>query len=209
MINRCGSPVWKPASTLTVGAVSMPIYSIYKVTNTINGKIYIGFDSKWPRRRNNHKSNSKTRSCKFYSAINKYGWNNFTWELLYQSTDGKHCLNEMESYFIKQYDSFNKGYNETLGGEGTLGWKPPKEYREKKSQEQKGEKGFWYGKNIPDKIRGKISNTLAKEHLLEYNGQIHKVRNLKQFCMDNNLNRRHLYAVLQGKRKHHKGWKLL
>ena len=34
------------------------------------------------------------------------------------------------------------------------------------------------------------------------------VHNLKQFCIDNNLNRSHLYAVLRGKRKQHKGWKL-
>lgn len=97
------------------------IYSIYKVTNAINGKVYIGFDSNWPNRQKNHKYLSNKRNQKIYSAIRKYGWDNFIWEVIYQSKDGKHCLNEMESYFIKQFDSYQNGYNSTLGGEGTLG----------------------------------------------------------------------------------------
>jgi group I intron endonuclease len=186
----------------------MPIYSIYKITNKINGKNYIGFDSQWPRRKNQHKHYLKSRKSKIYLAFNKYGWENFVWEVIYQSKDGKHCLNVMESYFINEYNSYLNGYNETLGGDGTLGWIPSEEYRKKKSKEQKGEKGFWYGKSIPQETKKKISNTLAKEHRLEYNGKIIMVHNLKQFCIDNNLNRSHLYAVLRGKRKQHKGWKL-
>jgi group I intron endonuclease len=187
----------------------MPIYSIYRVTNKINNKVYIGFDSMWPRRKHNHKQYLKTRTGKFYSALKKYGWDNFQWEIIYQSKDGQHTLNVMENFFINQYDSFQNGYNETLGGEGTLGWIPSEDYKKRKSEEQKGEKGFWYGKSIPDETKIKISDTLAKEHWLEYNGQKINVKNLKQFCEDNNLNRRHLYAVLSGKRKHHKGWKLI
>lgn len=97
------------------------IYSIYKVTNTINNKVYIGFDSKWPNRQNEHKYNLNLRNQKLYCAIRKYGWNNFTWEVIYQSKDGTHCLQVMESYFINEYDSFRNGYNLTLGGEGSLG----------------------------------------------------------------------------------------
>jgi len=36
----------------------MNIYSIYKATNKITGKIYIGFDSNWPKRKKRHLSNS-------------------------------------------------------------------------------------------------------------------------------------------------------
>ena len=97
------------------------IYSIYKATNTTNGKIYIGFDSNWPQRQNSHKYHSNKRNQKFYCAIRKYGWHNFIWEVIYQSKEGNHCLNVMEPYFIKEYNSFNFGYNLTLGGEGTLG----------------------------------------------------------------------------------------
>lgn len=187
----------------------MPIYSIYKITNKINGKNYIGFDSQWPRRKNQHKQYLKSRKNKIYLAFNKYGWDNFEWEIIYQSKDGKHTLNVMENFFINQYNSFENGYNETLGGDGTLGWVPSESYKKRKSEEQKGEKGFWYGKNIPKETKSKISNSLAKEHILEKNGTRHVVRNLKKFCIDNCLNRSHLYGVLSGRRKHHKGWKLI
>jgi group I intron endonuclease len=97
------------------------IYSIYKITNTINGKLYIGFDSNWPNRQKSHKYQSNKRNQKIYHAIRKCGWNNFIWEVIYQSKDGKHCLSVMEPFFIKEYNSFENGYNLTLGGEGTLG----------------------------------------------------------------------------------------
>ena len=47
------------------------IYSIYKATNTINGKVYIGFDSNWPNRQNEHKYLLNTRNQKFYYALRK------------------------------------------------------------------------------------------------------------------------------------------
>jgi group I intron endonuclease len=99
----------------------MNIYSIYKATNKINGKCYIGFDSNWPNRKSYHKSFYKKQNYKFYLAIRKHGFDNFQWELLYQSKDVEHTLNVMENYFIIEYDSYNKGYNSTLGGDGVLG----------------------------------------------------------------------------------------
>ena len=96
--------------------------TIYKATNTINGKSYIGFDSAWPKRMNRHLENANyNREGKFYDAIRKYGWDKFQWEILYQSEDKEHTLNVMESQFIKEYNTFNKGYNMTEGGEGCFG----------------------------------------------------------------------------------------
>jgi group I intron endonuclease len=97
------------------------IYSIYKIKNTINSKVYIGFDSNWPNRQKSHKYLSDKRNQKIYSAIRKYGWDNFEWEVIYQSKDGNHCLKVMECYFINQFVSYRNGYNSTLGGEGSLG----------------------------------------------------------------------------------------
>ena len=98
----------------------MSIYTIYKAKNTINNKVYIGFDSNWPKRQNNHSLNHKNlnKNNIFYSAIRKHGWNNFEWEVIYQSKDFLHCLETMEPYFISYYKSFGKGYNMTPGGEG-------------------------------------------------------------------------------------------
>lgn len=98
----------------------MSIYSIYKATNKITRKSYIGFDSNWPRRKNTHRHKYQKNNSKFYSSIKKHGWDNFEWSILYQSKNMKHCLNEMETHFIKEFDSYNNGYNMTLGGEAVM-----------------------------------------------------------------------------------------
>jgi len=99
------------------------IYSIYRATNLITEKCYIGFDSNWPKRKSEHKSAAIRDKGfnKFYNSIKKYGWESFTWEVIYQSCDGLHCLNTMESYFISEYNSYHNGYNSTKGGESGLG----------------------------------------------------------------------------------------
>lgn len=109
----------------------MKKYVIYKATNTVNQKVYIGFDSRWPRRKAQHKHTARygTETTNvFYNAIRKYGWDNFKWEVIYESDDGDHTLEVMENQFIMEHNSYvyaddSNGYNMTLGGEGTLGHK--------------------------------------------------------------------------------------
>ena len=105
------------------------IYTIYKATNLINNKAYIGFDSNWPTRKGSHlrcAAKDGYTHIAFYNAIRKYGALNFQWEVIYQSTDGEHTLTIMEPFFINEFNSFlyadhSMGYNMTLGGEGSLG----------------------------------------------------------------------------------------
>jgi len=98
-------------------------YSIYKATNKVNGKSYIGFDSKWPCRQWSHKCAAFTNNSQltFHRAIRKYGWDNFAWEVIHQSDDKEITLNEMERKFILEHDTFHNGYNMTFGGEGSFG----------------------------------------------------------------------------------------
>ena len=121
----------------------MKVFSIYKATNKVNGKIYIGFDSNWPKRIKNHKNyfnSNKSRhyNSKFHNAIRKYGWEAFEWEVICQSLDGEYLLNEMEPYFIQYYDSYIDGYNMTLGGEGRIGYITSEETKRKMSLASKG-----------------------------------------------------------------------
>lgn len=119
----------------------MSIYSIYKATNTINGKVYIGFDSAWPSRQAQHLLDAERGSQKlFHKALRKYGSEAFTWDVICQSQNGEHLLNEMESYFIEEYNSFyltGQGYNMTLGGEGSLGRKHSERTRKILSEKAK------------------------------------------------------------------------
>ena len=129
----------------------MIIYSIYKSVNKINGKVYIGFDCDWPNRKRIHKCNYSRLKYKFYNAIKKYGWDNFEWEVIYQSKDRDHTLKVMESHFIQEYDSFINGYNSTLGGEGVFG------VRRKQSQEEKNKRKItMLGNNYGSLNKGRI-----------------------------------------------------
>lgn len=99
----------------------MNIYTIYKATNKINNKSYIGYSSDWKSRKRIHKhiADKNKKNYPFYNAIRKYGFDNFTWEVLYQSKEKLHTLEEMESFFICEYHTLApNGYNMKTGGEG-------------------------------------------------------------------------------------------
>ena len=94
---------------------------IYKVTNKINGKCYIGQTRhSLQQRKNKHlvcvRSGVKTH---FYCAIRKYGEENFDWEIVC-STNNKQHLNELETYYITKYDSIKNGYNMVDGGDNNI-----------------------------------------------------------------------------------------
>lgn len=82
---------------------------IYKITNKINGKIYIGKTvQKFERRCKAHRYNSCTA---FKNAIKSHGWDNFNKEIICNALDEKH-LAHLEEYFIKLFDCMApKGYN--------------------------------------------------------------------------------------------------
>lgn len=121
----------------------MSIYTIYRATNLINGKVYIGFDSSWPNRQKDHKRDYHTSDLIFHRAIKKHGWDNFVWKILYQSKDGYHTLNTMESFFILENNSYvfvhnSNGYNMAKGGGGTLGMKHSNSTKQKISNSKTG-----------------------------------------------------------------------
>lgn len=94
---------------------------IYKITNLINGKVYIGqtiqsIKDRWYR----HVGNSKWLSqhevnMAIKRAIIKYGKENFKLELIENCK--RENLNDREKYWISYYDSYHTGYNNTLGGQ--------------------------------------------------------------------------------------------
>jgi group I intron endonuclease len=132
----------------------MNVYSIYKVTNKINGKVYIGFTSLLlDTRKSKHLQNSKRKFVsKLYNSIRKYGEDNFTWEIIYQSLEGEHTLNVMENYFILEHDSFNNGLNSTLGGDGVPG-------RTKSKEEIESHREKMTGRTVPREVIERISKS--------------------------------------------------
>ena len=94
---------------------------IYKITNLINGKIYIGQSVDIQYRFRNHKSESFNPKSNAYDtaihrAIRKYGVENFSFDVVEECDQEE--LRDREIYWINYYNSFGEGYNLTTGGEG-------------------------------------------------------------------------------------------
>lgn len=88
---------------------------IYKITNKVNGKSYIGqtrytIEFRW--KQHQHKKDNTY----FHNAIHKYGVENFNVEILEECNI--EVLDSREIFYIAKFDTFNNGYNLTIGGDG-------------------------------------------------------------------------------------------
>lgn len=99
---------------------------VYMYTSKTSQKSYIGQTMHSLKRRK-----SSGYSAHFNNAIRKYGWNDFESKILGKYPQDQ--LNEMESHWISFYDTVNNGYNCTVGGNGSRGYKQSKETIDKKS----------------------------------------------------------------------------
>ncbi len=103
---------------------------VYRITNLVNGKVYIGQTTKpkllvrWRQHVWFSKSNkSRAWKCMLQDAIRKYGADSFSIEPLYHAQSRKE-LNAMETFFIVLHQSHKpeNGYNMTMGGENLGYW---------------------------------------------------------------------------------------
>jgi group I intron endonuclease len=98
---------------------------VYKYTNKIDGKIYIGITKRsFKYRHAEHKKNAGDGTY-FHNAIKKHGIENFEYEVI-ETVNTLEELAIREQYWIKEYNAFaywddSKGYNETFGGDGVSG----------------------------------------------------------------------------------------
>jgi group I intron endonuclease len=143
---------------------------IYKATNKINGKIYIGQTINSLRQRKRGHINSalsKHDTSYFHFALRKYGPESFDWETIVEGPGSLETLNELEKHFIQLYNSFEKGYNLTLGGNSNAGFKHSEETKKRLSEMNKGKKlsnetkrkmsEFQRSKVVPEETRRRIS----------------------------------------------------
>ena len=138
---------------------------IYKITNQINGKVYIGQSNDIQRRWQEHKNPSKFLSSKkkLYEAFKEYGIENFSFEVLEECS--REELDEKEIYYIEYYDSFNDGYNLTTGGQGN-------NFRKTNKDITKEIYSLWDAglsvNEINEKLKDKIGHTQIYLYLHEY-----------------------------------------
>lgn len=98
---------------------------VYKFTNNINNKVYVGQSNNIEKRFKDHKYahlNPKHNNyhCKFYQALRKYGFEHFTFEILEETRETL----SREVFYIKEYNSYSNGYNSTYGGEDNPSFNP-------------------------------------------------------------------------------------
>ena len=132
-------------------------------------KSYIGLTKQKPQRRWRKGKAYLKEPTKFANAIIKYGWDNFNHEIIgvvEANTEEEllQDLKEWEKYYIWKYDSYKNGYNSTLGGDGTVGFK--------------GENNPMWGKQHSNETKQKISEAkLGKETYMK--GKKHKSESIE------------------------------
>jgi group I intron endonuclease len=119
---------------------------IYKVTNLVNNKVYIGQTSRGFEVRKKEHLRHINDSIYFHSALKKYGVDNFIWEVIDDALTQDE-LNCKEIKWIEYYNSFGKnGYNLTKGGDTSSGYKHSDETK-KKISEKNIKSGVMRGSN--------------------------------------------------------------
>ena len=127
---------------------------IYKITNKISGKSYIGqtirdFDIRWKEH-----CGDKRHSAYIYNAVKKYGESIFSREIIgiYNNLID---LNNAEAYFVDYHNCIApNGYNLHSGGNSH---KVSEETRKRMSESKKGNKSYWFGKLHSTESKSKIS----------------------------------------------------
>ena len=136
-------------------------YSVYKHTSP-NGKVYIGITSTSLNRRWGYGSNYHNNEY-FSRAIRKYGWENFTHDVLYTDLTAEEAeLKERELIAFYHSTDPNRGYNLTTGGEKGKRHHPSsiQKMREKKIGKYVGKKNPSYGTHPSELTRRRISEAL-------------------------------------------------
>lgn len=125
------------------------INTVYKITNIVNSKIYVGqtwglLKTRW----NKHRQPNYKRCINLHNAIKKYGIENFKIEPL-TVTHSQETADYWETYFIIKYDTIVNGYNLKMGGSrGVLS----EESKNKTSQSLMGH-------SVSEETRAKISKS--------------------------------------------------
>lgn len=184
---------------------------IYKCTCLSNGRCYVGQARSLLKRKQHHLytlRNNKHRNIHMQRAWNKYGEDDFIWEIIECCPED--MLNEREIYWIEKYDTFRDGFNMTSGGDKNYivssetlkkrsmslkkSWTD--ERRQKISKSMLGKKNPMYGRTgklnpaYGRNMSGKNSPSYGKRHTEEA-----KEKNRQAHLGKNNVNSKAVICV--------------
>lgn len=152
--------------------VNAAIYCIYKTTNKVNGKCYIGFARDPERRWWSHTSSannpaSPEYTTKFKRAIRKYGDDAWNLQILFVSNCRDRALDK-ESASIHIENSSMSGYNTNSGGEGAFRSQLSEQFIADRAIEFFEENGQW-----PTERSGKVKNGYNKDTWAGYSSSLY------------------------------------
>lgn len=197
------------------------MFIVYKLTNSINGKSYIGItsrtlDARWFEHLERTRQ-GKRPSNRLYAALAKYGPKAFRREVIARAASEDE-VRRLETYYITKFDTYRNGYNCNLGGVGFL--KFPEHIKVKIGLAQKGKIISAESKakmskaklgdpkcatNFGEHTQKGAANPRAKEWLVRFpDGTDKRIKGLRAFVREHGLNMRHLKD-----RGHSKGYVLL
>ena len=184
---------------------SMDKSGIYKITNAVNGKFYIGSSIDISRRLNAHKSmliNNTHRNPILQRAWNKHGSDKFTFEIIEEcASDQKICF-EREQYYLdllKPYLAIGYNIETKASGGDTFTLNPNKEaIREKMRILNAGDKNGMFGRthndSTKDEMKNKAKGRFSLGWFVERNGEelgTQKYQDRRQMLADRKINYKH------------------
>lgn len=134
---------------------------IYSITNLVNHKIYIGSSVDVGKRFWEHESflrHNKHHSKHLQRAYNKYGKDNFKFDLI--TSCDKEKLEIFEQYYIDLFEAtnINSGYNTSPAAGSTRGIKFTQEHRDKLSKAKKGKTPCWFLNETEEEKKEHLAN---------------------------------------------------
>lgn len=179
-------------------------YFVYKLTNKINGKVYIGMTLQNPIKR--WKNGRGYNSAVFCQDIKRYGWDSFDREILIENAKREEAQ-EIEKKFIKLYKSNNPdcGYNVTKGGDGGgMLNHNHSDCAKAKISEARKKAGFTeeHKKHISEAKRGVNHHFAKKVYQFTKNGEfIREWEYMSQATKELRINKANIGEVCKGNRK--------
>jgi len=208
---------------------------VYCITNKITNKKYVGQTAQSLEKRvRGHRflSSATYKNMPIAWAIQKYGWDNFSVEILCEC-NSREELNIKEVEFVIKLDTMvPQGYNLRAGGgvvslvsealkekmrSRNLGKKASEESKKRMSEAHQGQtlsevnkeklRQMYKGQKLSDlAYQNALKATVKTYQFLNPAGEPQTVTNLREFCRVQDLNYLSMHKVAAGRRKSHKGW---
>lgn len=188
---------------------------LYKIENNIDHQVYIGKTYRKPNERwNEHiRFTNEGKDTKLYNAMRKFGISNFSFDILGMFDEVELEYKEIE--FIKKYNSFLNGYNDSIGGEGKRHNRVDDQliidHYKKYHDVDASAKTFGLQKSYIKRIltRYKVEEFLKKEKPIaqfSLDGDYIKKYNSIEEIVDEGFDRNEVLQVLKGKKESSSGY---